>query len=115
MNFDFSTVVGSFSPEEKIVFYTSFANRLTIANRVVWSNKEINLADQVEQLKWLNEIMHRVLNRLLAHQQGDVRDDEENTWNMIKHHVSQSPAIGGYVSLAINESYAWVLQLGSSK
>jgi hypothetical protein len=49
----------SLTEEERLAFYEHLAHNLTIAARDVWSSDDLP-ADKVEQLKWLNEIQHRV-------------------------------------------------------
>ncbi len=60
--------VATFDPAIKLAFYINFANHLTIAIRSIWSEHDVAVAERYERMKWMNEVMHRVLNRA-----GDVQ------------------------------------------
>ncbi len=110
MKFDYMRDIEALNREEKINFYLAFANRLTTANRIIWSDADLSLTDQVEGMKWLNEVMHRVLNRLDDLLRQDDSFTDADVWSLIKQHVSQNKAIGGDVRFAIEQSYNWVTE-----
>ena len=46
-------------------FYERFLMQLTIVGRIIWADEQTTSQQKVEAFKWLNEINHRVLGRLL--------------------------------------------------
>ena len=59
-----------------------------------WSDEDLTNGEKVENLKWLNEIMHRVT--MLS---------ETDSWEDIKHWGSRSPDIGPHIEWALKLSY----------
>ncbi len=110
MKFSYLQNINVLNQEEKIAFYLTFANRLTTANRNIWSDDSFSLAEQIDAMKWTNEVMHRVLNRLddLVMERNDFSD--EDIWNLIKQHASQNKITRGAVGYAIEKSYNQVIE-----
>ena len=61
MDFDFPNLIGGLNDEQRMRFYENLAHNLTVSVRGVWSDEHLTDSKKVECLKWLNEIMHRVV------------------------------------------------------
>ena len=105
MNFDYPQLIGNLSDEERLRFYEILAHNLTVSVRAIWSDDELSDAQKVEYLKWVNEIMHGVVQKCAALRLGRNRFSEEDSWETIKHWVSLNPGIGGHVWWAVKASY----------
>lgn len=97
--------VGHLSPDQKIALYLTFLHSLTILVRDIWSDPDLLPIEQIEQIKWTNEIAHRIINRLHSlHKKMDITGDEE-VWNLVIHHASQSPGLRPAIETIMTESY----------
>jgi hypothetical protein len=106
---DYVAQVGSLPPESLIRFYEHFAHALTVSVRGVWSDEALNDVQKVEGMKWLNEIMHRVVLKSAALRLNRNELTEADTWAMILHYVSLCPEIEGHVAAAAISSYQSVV------
>ena len=105
MTFDYPQLITNLSEDERIRFYELLANNLTVNVRGIWSDENLSDAQKVECMRWLNEIMHEVVQKSAALRSRRHSYSEEESWESIKHCVSQSPAIVGSVEWAIKASY----------
>jgi len=105
MEFDFPNLIGGLSDEERIEFYELLAHNLTISVRGIWSDEHLTDGEKLECLKWLNEIMHRVVRKaaLLRLKENDI--SESDSWEGIKHWVALSPEVSRHVEWALKTSY----------
>jgi hypothetical protein len=105
MEFDFPNLIGALSDERRISFYEALAHNLTVSVRGIWSDEHLTDSRKVECLKWVNEIMHGVVMKaaLLRVQQNQL--SESDSWEGIKHWVSQSPELESHVEWALKTSY----------
>ena len=101
----YAPVISALDQKQKVHFYLALARELTVAQRTIWADDQVDASEQVDRLKWLNEIMHRVLNRLYDLQITAQVWNEDDLWTIIKHHVSQNSRIAGVVGLAIRDAY----------
>ena len=96
-------VVNLSGPQAKR-FCIALWNELTIAGRCIWSDDKLDLETQLNALKWLNEIQHRVWG---AH----ARDDQDAlSWllDRIISHCDREPAQRSHVRVALDRSIASV-------
>ena len=105
MDFDYPQLTGNLSDEVRLRFYEILAHNLTVSVRAIWSDDTLSDAQKIECMKWLNEIMHGVVQKSAALRLGRDGFSEEATWGTIKHRVSQSPMLRGHVGWAIKTSY----------
>lgn len=105
MDFDYPQLVGSLSEEERLRFYEILAHNLTVSLRAVWSDEELSDAQKVECMKWLNEVMHGVVQKSAAIRLDWNNFSEEASWETIKHWVSQNPMLGRHVEWAVKKGY----------
>ena len=73
--------------------------QLTISGRAVWSDSELSSEQQLEGLKWLNEIQHRVCN---AHRDPD--HSPADLLAAVRHHITQAPFLDGHVAEAFRRA-----------
>jgi hypothetical protein len=105
MQFDFPKLIGELGDEERIGFYEILAHNLTVAVRGIWSDEKLTDEQRVEQMKWLNEIMHRVVMKSAYLRMERNQWSEVDSWEDIKHWVAQSPELGSAVEWALKLSY----------
>ena len=79
-------------------------NELTVAGRCIWSEETIDQATQLNALKWLNEIQHRVWGAHSRH------DEDRLLWllDRIISHCEQAPILKFHVRVALDRSLAAV-------
>jgi hypothetical protein len=101
---EFITATARLDPIQKTHFYLSLARNITIAGRIVWSDEDISHEEQVHRLKWINEAMHRIINRIsdLYHEQNMWTDDD--IWEMLHHIARECPGINGDLGSAVRAS-----------
>lgn len=107
----FGQPVSKLALEQQIQFYERFAHELTIAIRSIWSDATISDQEKVDQMKWINEIMHRIPNKLSQLRNPTYEWTNESFEAMVQHWVKQNPAICKNVNHAINGSYKIVLRM----
>ena len=92
--------------EQRIYFYESLAYHLTISVRAIWSDSELSVEEQMECVKWINEIQHGVLQLMQHLRLGTNEYDDDAVLGTIKHWVGQSKcdAINGVVGSALMRS-----------
>lgn len=79
--------------ETEISVWIEFLFQLTIGGR--------SFTNQSPELEQINEINHRVLNRIRDLRDGEKWSSVEDTFEMIGRHVSSAPTIVGSVSRAL--------------
>lgn len=114
MDFDFPNLIGALSDEERIRFYEILAHDLTVSGRGIWSDEDFTDSQKLEGLKWLNEIMHRVVMKAAYLRLQKNTMSESDSWEDIKHWVSLCPEIAKYVEGALKFSYRNCRQLTHS-
>ena len=67
MKFDFPTLIGALSEEERIRFYEILAHNLTVSVRAIWSDEQLTDGERVERMKWINEMRQIKRTRLLRY------------------------------------------------
>lgn len=105
MDFDYIKLIGELSDEERLKFYEYLAHNLTVSVRAIWSNADLTDGEKVENLKWLNEIMHRVTMKSALLRTHKNTFSESDSWEDIQHWVSRSNDIGPHVEWALKFSY----------
>ncbi|WP_217492892.1 hypothetical protein [Pseudoalteromonas sp. BMB] len=95
------------------MFYELLAHRLTIAVRDFWSDESTSDKTKISQMKWLNEILHRVTSKIRVVRLQLHEWSEEDFNQMIIHYVKQEPSISSMVAWAIESAYKVVSNNGS--
>ena len=114
IEFDYVRQVGSLSQQSLICFYEVLAHNLTVSIRAIWSDEGLNDSQKVERMKWINEVMHRVVLKSAALRMGRNECSEADTWGMMQHYISLCPDISADIAIATISSYQWVDRLGSA-
>ena len=102
---DYVRQVGSLSQQNLISFYEILAHNLTVSIRAIWSDEGLNDSQKVERMKWINEIMHRVVLKSAALRVGRNECSEADTWDMMQHYISLCPDISADIAVATISSY----------
>lgn len=112
MPVDYVPLIAALSRSDKIRFYIVLARDLTIATRMIWADLHLSDAERVEQMKWVNEVQHRVINRL-ADLHGDYGTwTEQQVWDVIWQHLAQDRATAAHVRGALKRAYERVAPSG---
>jgi hypothetical protein len=110
MQSTYAPLIAALDDTQKAHFYVLLARELTVAQRTVWVDMHLDATEQVDRLKWLNEITHRVLNRLYSLQQMTQQGSEDDVWSTITDHVRQNRYIAGDLAWAIRHAYTITTQ-----
>lgn len=105
MDFDYPKLISNLNNEECLRFYEILPHNLTVSVRAIWSDDNLFDAHKVESMKWLNEIMHGIVQKSAALRLGHTGFSEEASWDTINHWVRQGPMISDHVGWAIKNSY----------
>jgi hypothetical protein len=105
MAFDYPEAIGSLNSEQRLRFYEVFAHNLTVCTRVIWSDENISDAEKVDRIKWVNEILHRITNKVGVLRLNLHEWTESDTWEMIQFSIEQNKNISGDIGWAIKSSY----------
>jgi hypothetical protein len=91
--------------DKEIEILEDFLFELTIAFRSIFPIEELESETLIQGLRMINEINHRVLNRIRDLRAGrDTFPDYIS--EMVTHHVCQAPAIAGWVGTALERALA---------
>jgi hypothetical protein len=91
-------------PEEEI-FLIEFLFNLTVAYRTVFSSEGEDSESMQFGLKQINELNHRLLNRLRDLRAGEKWSTQQDTLEMVEHHIKLSPIISGWVGRAASDAF----------
>ncbi len=97
---------------QKLVFLERLSHSLTVTIRSVWSDPDLSPPQMLNQIKWINEIHHRV--PAIA---GDVRNgrpdrDGPDAGLDVEHWISQDEAIRGHIGWALVNSIEYADDAG---
>ena len=114
--FDYITNINALTLEQKQKFYVLFAHDLTVSVRGIWSDENLTDIQKIEGMKWINEIMHRLIFRIEElHKISKLEDDswtEEDFYKTIYHWISQNyEVVAGHVGWGIKSSYERYLKI----
>lgn len=85
-------LIADLGGDAEISVWLDFMFQLTIAGR--------SFANDARELGQINEVNHRILNRIRDLRDGEKWSTAEYTIGMIEEHVSTAPAIHGHISRA---------------
>lgn len=106
---EFEKFIEKLTTEQKVEFYELFAHSLTIIIRAFGFDKESSDSLKVSQMKWLNEIQHRIIAKYQVERLQLHQWKESSIMEMIICFVKQEPSIGAMVTWAINSAYEQIL------
>lgn len=111
---DYVRQVGGLSQQSLIRFYEVLAHNLTVRIRAIWSDEGLNDSQKIERMKWINEVMDRVVLKSAALRTGTNECSEADTWDMMLHYISLCPDISADIAIATISSYQWVDSQGAA-
>lgn len=88
VDFDYIKLIGELNDEKRLKFYECLAHNLPVSVRAIWSDEGLTDGEKVESLKWLNEIMHRVIMKSALLRIHKNTFSESDSWEDIKPWVS---------------------------
>jgi hypothetical protein len=112
--FDFPKQVGSLGEEARLRFYECLSHDLTIVNRSIWSDADLSDADKVEQMKWLNEILHRVTAKTCCLRRRTHEWTEQDFGSLVQEYVASTPAIGPLVNTSLWRCFTFTIKEGEA-
>lgn len=101
----FGKPVSKLPLDQQITFYERLAHELTIAVRGIWSDDTLAAGEKVDRMKWINEIMHRIPNKLAQLRHASHHWDDQDFEAMVAHWTLQNPSLVKVVNRAINASF----------
>lgn len=96
-----SKYLGLGQSEEEYILELLF--QLTISYRALFEGEQCK--DIAYGLKQINELNHRLLNRVRDLRNGEQWSTKEDTIEMIKHHVMLAPIIKTWVAYAASKAF----------
>ena len=90
---------------EKIKFYELLTHKLTVSIRAIIYNKETSSKEKLDQVKWLNEIIHELVQRTSHLRLGCNSRTDEEFYKNTKHWIQQNKSIHSDVSWAFTSSF----------
>ena len=97
--------ISSFNDEERLHFYELFAHNLTVSIRGIWSDENISETEKLDRIKLVNEILHKVTNKIWVLRLNTHKWTEEDFWQMMNEYTSDNESIRGEILFAIKRSF----------
>lgn len=82
---------------EKIAFVEILLSEITIMNRGIWSDDSFSEQEQLEALKWSNELVHRIQNIHFELKQQQDNKAVERIFENINFYKDQSLVLKSYL------------------
>lgn len=101
----FLEILSKLDSDERIQFYEILAHNLTVSIRGVWSDPDISDSEKVEGMKWINEILHRIISKISCLRKNTNKWTDEMSWQNIQHWASQNKNAAGHIGAALNITY----------
>lgn len=102
-NKDFSQVLAALPDELKSAYYERLAYELTMVGRTIWSDPNLFAEQKLNCFRWLNEIVHLVINKIMSKRHG--RGSDTDLIAAIADCIENSPEIAAGVGTALSTSY----------
>ncbi|MCV6638324.1 hypothetical protein [Candidatus Albibeggiatoa sp. nov. NOAA] len=108
---NYAEMISNLTQDEKVAYYEFVAHSLTIGCRSIWSDNTLTDQQKIEGMRYINEILHRIISKIRVERQQLHEWKEEHIIEMMLRYVQQAPHIKGEVACAITESYKKVKNL----
>src|SRR5437763_16435975 len=105
----FADQMEKLTDEQRLHFYEVLAHNLTVAIRGIWSDEQIDDAEKVDRMKWVNEILHSVTAKVYVLRLKTHAWTEEDFENLILGYIASHPSIAEEVGKAVRRSYQTVV------
>ncbi len=94
-----------FLPEQKARYFELVAHWITIEIRVICSKGESDPSLSLKEVKFLNEVQHRILQKIKAERSNSGEWDDDMLFDLMKDYIELCPSIKGNLSTALTRSY----------
>jgi len=101
---EYREAIAAFDDNRRRCFYETLAHNLTVCARTIWSDEQLSDAEKVDQMKWLNEIQHRVTGKVGA---SEPWPDREFFDGVLQARTDECPPLRGHVGWAVKQSYEY--------
>jgi hypothetical protein len=96
----FAEQMGKLLAEQRL-HYEVLAHNLTVGIRGIWSDEQIDDAEKVDRMKWVNEILHRVTAKVYVLRLKTHVWTEEGFESLILGYIATHPGIAEEVGKAV--------------
>jgi len=104
---------GVWTDDQKLTFPEVLSHELTVAIRMVWSENDLPVQRRLEQIKWLNEIHHRVPMRARAIRKQKADWTGPDAGLGLEHRIDQDESIRPLVEYAVRRSIRCADEVGT--
>lgn len=101
----FGEAVANLTSDERLRFYEIFARRLTLSIRLICATAQDDSQRAIEQVKWLNEIMHRVVAKTVSERLRHQNWSDSDFETMLQSFVNKNPSIEWFINECIESSF----------
>jgi hypothetical protein len=91
-----------------VAFFTSClptSHNLTVGMRAVWSDDDLDDAEKLDRMKWVNELLHRVTAKIYVLRLKTHEWTEADFGELIDGYMRSHPGIASIVEGAVGYSY----------
>ena len=103
MQLNFEGMMNILSDEQRLHFYELFAHNMTIVIRGFWSDAEIDDSEKVELMKWANEVLHSITEKVWVLRLNTQEWTESDFAKMLEEYKQMHPDL----SVAIDSAFQW--------
>ncbi len=95
--------IETFTEVDRCDFFRVLAHSLTVSIRVYLSDSELDNDEKLNRVKWLNEILHRVITKvhLRPYDKGNI----EGFFEMMADYIEKNPSIYEQLEHCFHKSY----------
>jgi hypothetical protein len=98
--------IKSLSHEQRLLFHEVLAHNLAVCIRAIaFSSLDSEACEKLEEIKWINEILHRVTAKIRALWLQTHNWNEGDFFNMIDEYVRKYPVIEKHIEWALGCSF----------
>ena len=101
----FAKTATEWNIKNKAQFLEKFLFGLTIMNRAIWSDQSYSESEQLNMLKWSNELNHRVWNLLHELNRNEDRESISRLMENINFSCQNSAELNGHLGANLKNCY----------
>lgn len=94
-----------FLPMEKASYFDLVANWITIEIRMICSKGESDPSLSLREVKFLNEVQYRVLQKIKVERSNSGEWDDDMIFDLMKDYIDLCPSIKDNLATALTRSY----------
>ena len=95
--------IENFSEVERCDFFRVLAHSLTVSIRVYLCDNELDNEEKLNRVKWLNEILHRVVTKVYVRPYD--KNNVEGFFEMMADYIEKNPNIYDQLEHCFNKSF----------